>query len=124
MVEEPETELVIHSEESQTAFEGELALLQPPPIEKEKQEKRKKLRTIIFGLGLFMMVMIGGLAYLVGNGNDVTNKPKSEPSPTPAPIYIDATKEAELQRVEKIVDEVNPETLLILPPQVDMTIQF
>jgi hypothetical protein len=124
MVETQEPELVVHSEESQTVFEGALTMLQPPPVDEEKAAKQKKKRARIWLGLLFLTIMLGGMIYLRGNGADVANKPKPTTTPSATPIYIDAAKEAELQRVEAIVESVNPETLLILPPQVNMAIQF
>jgi hypothetical protein len=39
---EPESDLLINSEESQTVFEGQQMLMQPPPIELEKLQTAKK----------------------------------------------------------------------------------
>lgn len=113
----------LEPEVNQTVFEGHQTMLQPPPARAPFDPKRKRSLMIIVGSFTAFVVLM--LAVIVLSGpSDTAQVPKATPIPTPMPIYTDPAKEAELQRVEAIIRDVNPETLLIPPPQVDMTVQF
>lgn len=120
---EPDTDLIINSEASQTVFEGTQKLLQPPPEEPVKKVKRKT--PLIIGL-----ITVGLLtAAVLGAAFSQSNRTQSPAgitaaSPSPTPIFIDQAKEMELQRIETMVKTVDPEALLVMPPQVDMAVQF
>lgn len=121
MVEEA-PELPVNPEASQSLFDISQSILQSPPEEiiHKKPISKKMMAGLTF---IFILVVLS--LYLVVFGS----KPQIEeaqqvavPSPTPV-VKVDA-KEKELKRVEKIVEQANPEDLLILPPQVDMEIEF
>lgn len=121
---EPDDNVLISSEESQTVFEGQQMLMQPPPVEMEKKLKQKK--TFLIGVavvGVLMVLMVAGM-YLSNSGNPTQLPNGNQVQASPTPIFTDQAKEAELQRVEAIVSGVNPESLLIPPPQVDMLVIF
>lgn len=121
---ETEPELSVSSEESQTAFDGAQTWLQPPPKEEKPSGKRRKY-TMVAVISFVVLVVLIGLAAAFSNpeGDLGGNGQNEEVEATAAPI-TDQAKENELRRVESIIEQVNPELILVAPPQVDMTVQF
>jgi hypothetical protein len=121
---EAEADLLINSEESQTVFEGQQMLMQPPPVEIEKQQQRKKVMTLLMSVVILIVGLTAATVYFFSpNPNQVVLQTE-EITASPMPIFTDPLKEAELQRVEAIVEQAQPDLLLVPPPQVDMTVVF
>jgi hypothetical protein len=115
--------------EDQSYFSIDQESTQAPPeilVELDKKAKLppkrdQKTKIVIGALGLVLILMVSILMI-------VTNrKPPLAPiipTPTPAAPQTPSKTMSELQRLQLIVDQANPESDPFPPPQVDMKINF
>jgi hypothetical protein len=107
----------------QSDFAQVQSTIQPPPLEIEKKQT-KPLTKVLVGFGIvFVVVLILGL--LFGNQDHSSQAPKIEveTTPTPAPRQF-SEMEQQLENNRTLIQQTDPEKLVLPPPQVDMDVNF
>lgn len=117
--------------DDQSVFVDEQDLVQAPPNEVARLEyvreneddlrmKRKRTLILFFGVVLVLSSTYALLTFL-----QPTPPPPVVVEPTPTPVPIDPTAlEAELKRIDTEVNMANPLTKPLIPPPVDMDVEF
>lgn len=110
-------------EGDQSDFAQVQSTIQPPPVETVKKQT-KPLTKVFIGIGIvFVVVLILGLVF--GNPNRSSQVPKTavEAPPTPAPVQL-SEMERQLENNRTLIQQTDPEKLVLPPPQVDMDVIF
>lgn len=100
----------------------------PPELEKHsdnsQESKSSKKKGIIISVivGLVFLVLFSSLVVLQQANKPTTNNLEVTPTPTKAP---QSTKlQSELQRLEVLVKDADPELPPLAPPPIDMDVSF
>jgi uncharacterized protein HemX len=110
-------------EGDQSAFSQVQSTIQPPPVE-IVEKKTKPLTKMLIGFGIVLVVvLILGLVF--GNQNRSSQAPKTavEATPTPATAQL-SEMEKQLESNRTVIQQADPEQVVLPPPQVDMDVEF